>query len=88
MKEIYMAMRVVDMPAAPVPCEMSKCAECGADVWLSRALTKYWRRMKVLCTVCALKKVEEDPEHCTGVVTSEAMKELVEYEQSRKVQKL
>ena len=86
-EEVYMAMRVIDMPEAPVPCDKGKCAECGTDIWLSRVLTKYWRRMRILCTVCALKKMEKDPEHCTGVVTAEAMRELDEYEQSRKVQR-
>ena len=86
-EEVYMAMRVVDMPEPPVPCDKGKCAECGVDVWLSKALKKYSGRMKILCILCAVNRVEKNPENCIGVVTAEAMRELDEYEQSRKVQR-
>jgi len=80
---IYVASRVSDLPNSYVPSFKVPCSECGEDVWISEKMEKYWSTMKIVCTVCASKKVSESEGPAKLVIVPEHIKGIINYLLSR-----
>jgi len=80
---VYVASRVADLPSSYIPSFKVPCSICGEDVWIDENMEKYWSKMKIVCTDCALKIASESEAPYTVKIAPESIKGIIKYLLSR-----